>query len=131
MCFREITCCDPAILSIMFVHGEDMQLFDIHGKEGVDMIVQMDAIECKKAGSDSLLAARTTLSTAVPVCTENSDSHVVVVAFSVASRRSNLSDIAQVHDRPLRRSRRKGLGRRDVRRAENDQSTSAQGFYAC
>jgi hypothetical protein len=60
MCFREITCCDPAILSIMFVHGEDMQLFDIHGKEGVDMIVQMDAIECKKAGSDSLLAARTT-----------------------------------------------------------------------
>ncbi len=62
MCFREITCCDPAILSIMFVHGEDMQLFDIHGKEGVDMIVQMDAIECKKAGSDSLLAARTTLS---------------------------------------------------------------------
>jgi hypothetical protein len=61
MCFREITCCDPAILSIMFVHGEDMQLFDIHGKEGVDMIVQMDAIECKKAGSDSLLAARTTV----------------------------------------------------------------------
>jgi hypothetical protein len=55
MCFREITCCDPAILSIMFVHGEDMQLFDIHGKEGVDMIVQMDAIECKKAGSDSPL----------------------------------------------------------------------------
>jgi hypothetical protein len=45
----------------MFVHGEDMQLFDIHGKEGVDMIVQMDAIECKKAGSDSLLVARTTL----------------------------------------------------------------------
>jgi hypothetical protein len=92
MCFREITCCDPAILSIMFVHGEDMQLFDIHGKEGVDMIVQMDAIECKKAGSDSLLAARTTLSTAVPVCTENSDSHVVVMqsaegVFTVFDRR--------------------------------------------
>jgi hypothetical protein len=59
----EITCCDPAIISIMFLHGEDMQPSGIHGKEGVDMIVQMDADECEKAGSDSLATARTTLST--------------------------------------------------------------------
>jgi hypothetical protein len=30
------------------------------------MIVQMDAVECKKAGSDSLLAARTSVPTANP-----------------------------------------------------------------
>ena len=30
------------------------------------MIVQMDAVECKKAGSDSLLAARTYVPTANP-----------------------------------------------------------------
>lgn len=36
-----------------------MQPFDTHGKEGVDMIVQTDTVECEKAGSDSLLAART------------------------------------------------------------------------
>jgi hypothetical protein len=35
--------------------AKDMQPFDTHGKEGVDMIVQMDAVECKKAGSDSLV----------------------------------------------------------------------------
>jgi len=43
-----------------------MQTFDPHGKEGVDMIVQMDVVECKKAGSDSLLAARTYVPTANP-----------------------------------------------------------------
>ena len=59
MCLREITCCDPAIISIMFLHGEDMQPSGIDGKKDVDMIVQMDADECEKAGSGSLLAART------------------------------------------------------------------------
>ena len=59
MCLREITCCDPAIISIMFLHGEDMQPSGIHGKKGVDMIVQMDTVECEKPGRDSLLAART------------------------------------------------------------------------
>lgn len=54
MCLREITCCDPAIISIMFLHGEDMQPSGLHGKEGVDMIVQMDADECEKSGSDPL-----------------------------------------------------------------------------
>jgi hypothetical protein len=43
----------------MFLHREDMQPFDTHGKEGVDMIVQTDTVECEKAGRDSLLAART------------------------------------------------------------------------
>jgi hypothetical protein len=43
----------------MFVHREDMEPLDTHGKEGVDMIVPMDTVECEKAGSDSLLAART------------------------------------------------------------------------
>jgi hypothetical protein len=43
----------------MFLHREDMQPFDTHGKEGVDMIVQTDTVECENAGSDSLLAART------------------------------------------------------------------------
>jgi hypothetical protein len=50
----------------MFLHGEDMQPSGLHGKEGVDMIVQMDADECEKSGSDSLPTARTALSTATP-----------------------------------------------------------------
>jgi hypothetical protein len=54
MCLREITCCDPAIISIMFLHGEDMEPPGLYGKEGVDMIVQMDADECEKSGSDWL-----------------------------------------------------------------------------
>jgi hypothetical protein len=41
----------------MFLHREDMEPLDTHGKEGVDMIVPMDTVECEKAGSDSLLAA--------------------------------------------------------------------------
>jgi len=56
MCLQEITCCDPAIISIMFLHGEDMQPSGIHGKKGVDMIVQMDADECEKAGSFAVLS---------------------------------------------------------------------------
>ena len=59
MCFRQITCCDSPIRSIMLLHREDMQPFDTHGKEGVHMIVQMDTVEYEKPGSDSLLAART------------------------------------------------------------------------
>ena len=43
----------------MFLHREDMEPLDTHGKEGVDMIVPMDTVECEKAGCDSLLAART------------------------------------------------------------------------
>jgi hypothetical protein len=52
----------------MLLHREDIQPFDAHGKEGVDMIVQMDTVECENAGSDSLLAARTHphISTAIP-----------------------------------------------------------------
>ncbi len=57
MCFRQITCCDPAIPSITFPHDEDMQPFDTHGKKRVDMIVQMDAVARKKAGGDSLTVA--------------------------------------------------------------------------
>ena len=56
MCLREITCCDPAIISIMFLHGEDMQPSGIDGKKDVDMIVQMDADECEKAGSFAVLS---------------------------------------------------------------------------
>ena len=76
----------------MFLHREDMQPFDTHGKEGVDMIVQTDTVECENAGSDSLLAARThtfdgdtkqrvyrIAAETTGVCSENSDSHVVVV----------------------------------------------------
>jgi hypothetical protein len=58
MCFRQITCCDPAIPSITFPHDEDMQPFDTHGKKRVDMIVQMDAVARKKAGGDSLTHLR-------------------------------------------------------------------------
>lgn len=46
--FRQITRCNPAILSITFLHDEDMQPFDPHGKKCMDMIVQMDAIGRKK-----------------------------------------------------------------------------------
>jgi len=49
MCFRQITCCDPAIPSITFAHDEDMQPFDTYGKKRRDMIVQMDAVARKKA----------------------------------------------------------------------------------
>jgi hypothetical protein len=38
----------------MFLHGEDMEPPGLYGKEGVDMIVQMDADECEKSGSDWL-----------------------------------------------------------------------------
>ena len=52
--FRQITRCNPAILSITFLHGEDMQPFDAHVKKCVGMIVQMDAVGHKKAGGNSL-----------------------------------------------------------------------------
>jgi hypothetical protein len=55
MCFGQITCCDSAIRSIMLLHREDMRPFDTHGKEGVDMIVQMDTVGCEKPGRDSLV----------------------------------------------------------------------------
>jgi hypothetical protein len=51
--FRQITRCNPAILSITFLHCEDMQPFDAHGKKCVGMIVQMDAVGRKKAGGNS------------------------------------------------------------------------------
>ena len=52
--FRQITRYNPAILSITFLHGEDMQPFDAHVKKCVGMIVQMDAVGHKKAGGNSL-----------------------------------------------------------------------------
>jgi hypothetical protein len=58
MCFRQITRCDPAILSITLLHDEDMPPFDTHGKKRVDMIVQMDAVGCKKASGESLTHLR-------------------------------------------------------------------------
>jgi hypothetical protein len=44
--------------SITFLHGEDMQPFDAHGKKCVGMIVQMDAVGRKKAGDNSLTHLR-------------------------------------------------------------------------
>jgi hypothetical protein len=52
--FRQITRCNSAILSITFLHSEDMQPFDAHGKKCVGMIVQMDAVGHKKAGGKLL-----------------------------------------------------------------------------
>jgi len=46
--FRQITRCNSAILSITFLHGEDMQPFDAHGKKCVGIIVQMDAVGHKR-----------------------------------------------------------------------------------
>jgi hypothetical protein len=54
MCFRQITQCDRAILSITLLHDEDMPPFGTHGKKRVDTIVQLDAVGGKKANGDSL-----------------------------------------------------------------------------
>ena len=58
-CCRQITCCNSGIHSVMFLHREDMQPLDTHGKEGVDMIVPMDTVECERAGSANTIESMT------------------------------------------------------------------------